>query len=101
MLLAAVLTQQLLSIPFNFVMLDFLLPRALSAKSFSAACQLQQEKTPRTDGRWVDNGGGRGRFFLSDSIPFHRSFFFAYLDGVAGDLYFMEFAHSAIAVDEV
>lgn len=75
LLLAVVLTQQLLSIPFNFVMLDFLLPRALSARSSSAACQLQQEKAPRTDGRWPDNGGRRGCFFLSDFIPPHRSFF--------------------------
>ncbi len=76
MLLAVVLTQQLLSILFNFVMLDFLLPRDLSAKSFSAVCQLQQEKTPWTEGRWVDNGGGRGCFFLSDLIPLPRSFYF-------------------------
>ncbi len=75
LLLAVVLTQQLLSIPFHFVMLDFLLPRALSARSSSAACQLQQEKAPWTDGWWADNGGRRGCFFLSDFIPLHRSFF--------------------------
>lgn len=76
LLLAVVLTQQLLSIPFNFVMLDFLLPRALSARSSSAACQLQTEKAPWTDGRWADNGGGRWcfSFFLSYFVPFHHSF---------------------------
>lgn len=71
LLLAVILTQQLLSIPFNFVMLDFLLPRALSTRNSSAACQLQQEKAPRTDGRWVNNGGC---FFLSGFIPLPRSF---------------------------
>lgn len=100
LLLAVVLTQQLLSIPFNSVMLDFLLPPALSARSSSAACQLQQEKAPRTDGRWADNGGGRGCFFLCYFFTF-CSFFFPYLDGVAGDLNLVEFAHGAVAVDEV
>lgn len=38
-------------------------------------------------------------FFLTLFLSI--ALFFAYLDGVAGDLYFVEFAHGAIAVDEV
>lgn len=52
------LSQQRLSIQFNFITLDFLLPRAPSARNPSVTHQLLLEKAQQTDGRWEDNGGG-------------------------------------------